>query len=292
MILALLANFAQVGLGAMADPTDTSYIPRPEWYFLFLFQVLKFFEGPLEVFGAVVLPTIGMIALFLVPFLDRSAAVRVQRRTFAIATVALCALGWAGLTQRAIATTPTNLEDPQAGLKLPELWQHIPAEHLAGVGYFRQANCSQCHVLGRSGAGPDLAKGASTQPVDWLSSHFVQPSASAANELTGVQIKSLVALVSQRDEKGIDAWRHAPDEAIAGAQVYHDRFCGACHLLNGTGGSAAPPMNGLNTRRTRTWVMEHFTDPKKFVKNSAMPAFNLPPQEIAVLTDYILAIPR
>ena len=61
LILVLLANFAKVGLGAMADPTDTSYIPRPEWYFLFLFQTLKFFEGPLEVVGAVVLPTIAMI---------------------------------------------------------------------------------------------------------------------------------------------------------------------------------------------------------------------------------------
>src|SRR4051812_47614467 len=63
MILALMANFAKVGLGSVADPTDTSYIPRPEWYFLFLFQFLKFFEGPLEVVGAVVIPTIAMIGL-------------------------------------------------------------------------------------------------------------------------------------------------------------------------------------------------------------------------------------
>jgi ubiquinol-cytochrome c reductase cytochrome b subunit len=288
MILALLANFAKVGLGAMADPTDTSYVPRPEWYFLFLFQLLKFFEGPLEVIGAVVLPTIGMIALFLVPFIDRSAAMRVQKRTFALATVAFCALGWAGLTQRAIATTPENLEDPEAGLKPPQMWREIPAEHLAGIGYFRQASCSQCHALGRSGAGPDLAKAASLRPMEWLDDHFMQ----SASNLTSAQIRSMAILVTKRTDKGLDAWVRAPDDAIAGAWVYQNRQCGACHLLNGSGGTIAPPMNGLFARRSKAWVTEHFTDPQKFVRNSSMPAFHFAPQELAVLTNYILAIPR
>src|SRR6202050_1150153 len=50
-ILFTLAIAAKVPLERLADPTDTSYIPRPEWYFLFLFQMLKVFEGPLEVLG-------------------------------------------------------------------------------------------------------------------------------------------------------------------------------------------------------------------------------------------------
>ncbi len=293
MILAVLANFAKVGLGAMADPTDTSYIPRPEWYFLFLFQALKFFQGPLEVVGAIVLPTLGMIALFLVPFIDRSAAMRVQKRTFAVATVVFCLLGWAGLTQRAVATTPENLEDPEAGLKPAQLWREIPAEQLAGIGAFREAKCSQCHALGRSGSGPDLAKVVSNRPAEWLTAHFTQPAeGAAANELSGVQIRNLTVLVTKRTDQGVDAWMHAPDDAVAGAQVYQNRQCGACHQLNGTGGSLAPAMNGLYTRRSKTWIVEHFTDPKKFVKTSSMPAFHLPPQELAVLTNYILAIPR
>ncbi len=51
-----MAVAARVPLEQLADPTDTSYIPRPEWYFLFLFQTLKLFNGPLEVVGSVVLP--------------------------------------------------------------------------------------------------------------------------------------------------------------------------------------------------------------------------------------------
>ncbi len=55
-------------LEQLADPTDTSYIPRPEWYFLFLFQTLKLFSGPLEVVGSVVLPGLAILTLILVPF--------------------------------------------------------------------------------------------------------------------------------------------------------------------------------------------------------------------------------
>ena len=54
-----------------ADPTDASYDPRPEWYFLFLFQLLKYFEGPLEVVGTFVIPTVGFILLLFLPFLDK-----------------------------------------------------------------------------------------------------------------------------------------------------------------------------------------------------------------------------
>ena len=157
---------------------------------------------------------------------------RVGPRWFISAAGLLCGLGWAGLTQRAIATTPENIEDPEAGLKPPQLWREIPAEQLAGIGYFRQSNCKQCHALGKSGAGPDLAQAVSTKSAEWLSSHFTMASSDlAANHFTGQQIKSLTALVSRRDAKGLDAWTHAPDDAIAGANVYQARQCGACWRL-------------------------------------------------------------
>src|SRR5579871_3112859 len=207
MALVLMANFAKVGLGAMADPTDTSFTPRPEWYFLFLFQTLKLFEGPLEVVGAVILPTIALIALVMVPFIDRSAATRVQKRTVAIALAAFCALGWAGLTQRAIATTPESLEDPEAGLKPPALWAQIPSEQVAAIGYFRKDNCGRCHVLGRSLSGPDLSMAPSTKDSEWLLDHFTKPTPdSPDSQLTLGQQKALVALVTKRDDKGLDSW--------------------------------------------------------------------------------------
>src|SRR5262249_44331275 len=94
--LFVMAVVVHIPLERIADPTDTTYIPRPEWYFLFLFQTLKAFKGPLEVFGSVVLPALAILTLLLVPFIDRSRMVRVSKRTVAMAATGLAALGWTG----------------------------------------------------------------------------------------------------------------------------------------------------------------------------------------------------
>ena len=104
--LACMVAFVKVPLGHVADPTETSFMPRPEWYFLFLFQLLKAFQGPLEFFGAVVLPGLAMAALVLMPFIDRGRLVRIRQRTGAIALISVAAIGWAALTATAVATTP------------------------------------------------------------------------------------------------------------------------------------------------------------------------------------------
>jgi ubiquinol-cytochrome c reductase cytochrome b subunit len=115
IILFVLAVVAEAPLGKLADPTDTSFTPRPEWYFLFLFQTIKFFKGPLEVLGAVVLPGVAVLTLFLVPFIDRGPLVRLGKRTFAFAAVFLAALAWTSLTAAAVMTTPPNPEEKRAG---------------------------------------------------------------------------------------------------------------------------------------------------------------------------------
>lgn len=293
VILALLANFAKVGLGAVADPTDTAYIPRPEWYFLFLFQFLKFFDGPLEVVGAVVLPTIAVLALAAAPFFDRGHVRRVQKRTLAMALVAFAAIGWAGLTQRAIATTPPSTEDSEAGLKPLPLWKEIPADSLASIGTFRKANCTQCHAPGKSSAGPDLAKRVSTKSERWLTAHFTHPvEESPANDFNGAQMKGLLALATKRDEKVVEAWINAPQEAVEGAMIFQSRQCIFCHTLNGVGGKVGPTINGLSSRRDRTWIMEHFSDPEKFTPGSDMPPYKFADRDLAMITDYLLAIPK
>ena len=105
-ILFMMAVAVRVPLEQLADPTDTSYIPRPEWYFLFLFQTLKLFNGPLEVVGSVVLPGLAVLLLILVPFIDRGRMVKVTQRTVALALVVLAAIGWGGLTAAAVRSTP------------------------------------------------------------------------------------------------------------------------------------------------------------------------------------------
>ena len=72
LVLVALAYFLGAQLESRADTADTTYTPRPEWYFLFLFQLLKYFPGQLEVIGVFVIPTLGIILLFILPLLDRS----------------------------------------------------------------------------------------------------------------------------------------------------------------------------------------------------------------------------
>ena len=292
-VLVGMAIFARVPLGHVADPTDTSFIPRPEWYFLFLFQMLKLFEGPLEIVGSLVLPTLAIILLFLTPFIDRGKMLSVRRRTGAIALAVFFTLGWSGLTARAVMTTPPSTEAADEGLKPVEAWQQIPADQLAAVGFFRKDNCTSCHTIGKSGSAPDLAVAPSQKPVDWLMQHFRQPAPNTpATTLNGAQLKVLATFVVKRDDNAVDAWKNAPPDAVEGAMVYQNSQCAMCHELNGVGQKLGPPLNGEAGKRTREWLEGHFNDPSKFSPGSTMPAYKFNSHDMDRIVSYLLAIPK
>ncbi len=289
VVLGCMIAFVRVPLGHMSDPTDTTFIPRPEWYFLFLFQALKspLFQGPLEVVGAVILPGLAVGLLMLMPFIDRGKAVRFRQRTAAILLVVLATAGWTGLTVRAVATTPPTIDD-DASVEI-QPWQLIPAVQLTGVGAFRKANCASCHILGSSGPGPDLTKSVSVKAANWLTDHFHKN----APDLTAVQSSGLLQLVTKRDQNGLDAWRMAPDDAIEGAVIYQVNQCATCHTLNGEGGKVGPVLNGLRSRRERSWVVAHFADPDKLSPGSGMPPYSdLSAEDLDKLTNYVMSIPK
>jgi ubiquinol-cytochrome c reductase cytochrome b subunit len=83
-VLAGLAHFLPVTLGPEADPSNTQYLPRPEWYFLPLFQWLKYWKAPYTVVGVVVIPTLVLLLFIGVPFLDRSAERHPSKRPFLV----------------------------------------------------------------------------------------------------------------------------------------------------------------------------------------------------------------
>jgi len=291
-ILVTMAIAVRVPLGHVADPTDTSYIPRPEWYFLFLFQMLKAFQGPLELVGAVILPTLAIVALFLAPFIDRGKAVRLRERTGAIALVVLAVLGWSALTARAIATTPPSTESADAGLAQVEAWQELPPDQLAAIGFFRKDNCGNCHALGKSGAGPDLTRAVSQRPADWLLQHFKQPAPNVSTQLKGSELRGLANFVTKRGDLAVKAWSGAPQAAVEGAMIYQANQCGACHKLNAVGMTTGPPLNGVADHHNREWLEGHFADPQKFSPGSTMPAYKLSSRDLDRLTSYIMEIPK
>ncbi|HEU0122367.1 MAG TPA: cytochrome b N-terminal domain-containing protein [Bryobacteraceae bacterium] len=278
-ILFALATLVRVPLGKIADPTDTTYIPRPEWYFLFLFQLLKFFEGPLEIVGSMVLPGVAVGLLFATPFIDRGKAIQLRQRTFAIGIVLLAGIGWAGLTAAAMRTTP---------IMLP--WNSFTAEEVAAVGSFRQGQCWQCHgtTPGDAKSGPNLADIAVHEDRDVLVAHFQKHAANSG--LKDSQFRQLANFLRNLDDESVAALPLTPNSVVAGAQLYMKNNCGVCHIVRGAGGKSGPPLNGVASRRDRAWLEGHFMDPQKFSPGTMMPPYKFNRPEMDNMLAYMEAL--
>jgi quinol-cytochrome oxidoreductase complex cytochrome b subunit len=315
IILFAMAVVAKVPLERLADPTDTAYIPRPEWYFLFLFQFLKFFKGSLEVVGSVVLPGIAVLTLFLIPFIDRAPMIRLGKRTFAITFVLLAAIAWTGLTTAAVVTTPKNQESADdtetPGTETPEAtastsatqfaaWQLLTAEELAGLGIFKKQGCLGCHPgAGQKGIGPDLTKiPAGQRNVAWLVPHFKNPSqivpgsAMPPVDLSAPDLNALSLFVLTLTPQNEAALLAAPDFATQGAMVYQMNHCNACHQIRGVGATLAPALDGVGLRHDRAWLEKHFADPPSVSKDSIMPAYKFMPMDLDAICKYLLQLPK
>jgi quinol---cytochrome c reductase cytochrome c subunit, bacillus type len=147
-----------------ADPGTTNFIPRPDWYFYFLFYLLRIFKWPDSVILATVgIPTILIVLLFALPFLDTSRERRIQRRPVALVTAVLVIISMGVLTYKG-ATARESLGSENVAL-VPE-WAERQGfadneEAVAGATLFAEAGCQQCHTYlgaGSSNLGaPDLS---------------------------------------------------------------------------------------------------------------------------------------
>jgi menaquinol-cytochrome c reductase cytochrome b/c subunit len=136
IVLILLATFVGVPGEPKADPNDTAYIPRPEWYFLFLFQMLKYFPGKLEWLGTAVIPGIAILFLLLLPLIDRNPQRYYSKRKIALSVMGVALVSILGLTVLAVVTTPPQTEAAAAGT--------IPEQIALGQDLY-SFNCAQCH---------------------------------------------------------------------------------------------------------------------------------------------------
>ena len=114
LVIILMSLTLGAELGPKADPTTTTYTPRPEWYFFFLFELLRVIKPPsLVALATIGIPTICMILLFLLPFYDRGPERRPERRPIAMTAgiFVIAAMGY--LTYLgAAAGPPTQIDEP------------------------------------------------------------------------------------------------------------------------------------------------------------------------------------
>jgi ubiquinol-cytochrome c reductase cytochrome b subunit len=95
--LGLLSFFVPMQLGPAANPADAQYVPRPEWYYLPIFQWLKYWHGSIAIVGVLVIPTLLIMAVLALPFLDRSVERRPWKRPIAMAAYSIVAFSLVGL---------------------------------------------------------------------------------------------------------------------------------------------------------------------------------------------------
>ena len=166
-------------LGPKADPTTTTYTPRPEWYFFFLFELLRVIKPPALVpLATIGVPTICMILLFLLPFYDRGPERRPERRPIATAAgiFTIAAIGY--LTYLgAQAGPPTQIDEKTPAAVLaqgPKMVQQFNA----GKAVVAQSGCLACHKIGEngnSGPGPELTHIADRIPKQAIARTLVNP---------------------------------------------------------------------------------------------------------------------
>jgi menaquinol-cytochrome c reductase cytochrome b/c subunit len=136
-------------LGPKADPTTTTYFPRPEWYFFFLFELLRVIKpAALVPVATIGVPTVCLILLIALPFIDRGPERRPERRPIATITgiFVICAMGY--LTYLGAAAGSPNSIDMK-----------VKPEFEAGKLVAAQSGCLACHKIGENGndgPGPHL----------------------------------------------------------------------------------------------------------------------------------------
>jgi menaquinol-cytochrome c reductase cytochrome b/c subunit len=147
-----------------ADPGTTNFVPRPDWYFYFLFYLLRIFKWPDSVLlGTVGVPTILLVLLIALPFYDRGAERRLLRRPVALVAAVLVVISMATLTWKGALAKESIASENRA--KVPE-WAGKQGftgntQALAGARVFASQTCLTCHTYlgaGSSNYGaPDLS---------------------------------------------------------------------------------------------------------------------------------------
>ncbi len=181
LVLIGLSIFGSVPREQIAGTLVDSYLPRPEWYYMWLFQLLTYFSGRWETVGSLAIPVLGCVFLFALPFLGRHKALGVANRPIPVAVGTTAVIGVLYLSLMGFSgAKPYGQIVPVAG-------RTLSAQEQAGLFIFVDRECAYCHqIQGRGGhrTGPDLAnmikKG---RKADYLARYFKDPQAVASTSI-------------------------------------------------------------------------------------------------------------
>jgi ubiquinol-cytochrome c reductase cytochrome b subunit len=225
LILGSLAHFMPTELGPEANPADTQYIPRPEWYYLPIFQWLKYWRGSYATIGIIVIPTITAALLVLVPFIDRRLERRPWRRPIAVGIFLLILAGFVGMGFMSVRDDqrdpsiakqvakqreeteqfmrePFEPEGAASSLSAPVVAIVDPLA-AAGKKVYERESCDACHGENGVGtnAGPKLGGATAQKSAEELSNLLRHPTAKMIEgemkpaDMPDEDLKALVAYI-------------------------------------------------------------------------------------------------
>lgn len=303
-LLALLALWVGRNHGAeLSAPADpgSRYEARPEWYFLPLYQLLKYFPGQLEIVAALAVPALLLGGLAAVPFLDRGSDSAPRRRLLPLGLVAGTLAGLAVLTALSLREDARNPRYREGVRQAEEEAQRARRLALQGVPVaggtavymndplerarllFRE-HCQGCHRLGTMGPelaeqkGPDLTRWGSRRWIGEIITNPDGPRAFGHTKLVGgmkpVQLdkEPLADLVEYLYSLG-GARDADPARVQRGAGLFEDRNCDLCHERDGKTAGQGP---GLGGYLSVEWTRALLTDPASplyYGSKNDMPAF-------------------
>lgn len=260
LVVMFLALTISLPAESVADPTDSTYQPRPEWYFLFLFQFLKYFPGSMEVIAAVVLPAIGLGALIFLPFLDKNPARHPKQRPLATSSAIITVLGIIVLT---ILGLDDGKQPSGQSFTFFEKWRYGMVLAIIAINFL----FTMLIVSKRS-------------PIKDGISKLI--TASVVAVMSGLALVTVVVF-SMLQPQGVAA--NAPGGTAAPGKVIIQGKCLTCHAFDGKGGPGPDLAKGSSKYKTVDQLTKFLHDPAS--AGSVMPKQQLTEQEIKDVAEFL-----
>jgi len=216
-LILLLSIFAEIPREDIAGTIDPTYLPRPEWYYMWLFQLLTFFTGSAEIIGSLAIPVGTVLFLFFLPFLSKSPLRSPADRPIATSIGVACLVGIIYLTMMGIG----NSRPYGDIIVIPD--RKLTRVEKKGLNVFVERECAYCHhILGKGGRreGPDLSNVIEKDRTkDWLLKFIKDPQATSSwsimpkYDLSEEELNALVEFILSLD------FRHHGSKMISRRKV-------------------------------------------------------------------------
>jgi ubiquinol-cytochrome c reductase cytochrome b subunit len=304
-------------LFAPAQPAS-NFVARPEWYFLFLFQLLKYFHGPLQIIATVIIPGAAATFLVLLPWLDKAESRLAKDRIPVLFGVGTLMAGVVAMTALAMNEDKHNekyQKDLVVAQKEAEYARELAIKgvlplggdavfendpQVAALRVFKE-NCSSCHAIDGIG-GAEAVDFGDYNSREWLTAFIRNPESSRffggtkheeemaaypVDKISDAQLGQLVEFVLSISGAPPKDLRTA--DAEKGAEVFGNLDCGNCHDVEAGKTGGAPNLLGRGSVQWISSVITNSGQDHLFGTNAKMPKFGgkLSADDVAQLAQLI-----